>query len=1039
MSRFLRNKKRRIPLLFVILLVAWSYANGQTVTVKGTVSASGQPFPGVTVRVKGTDNGAITNPEGKFVLQHVPVKSIITFTAIGFLEQEKTVPPGGTLNVSLQEDKTGLNAVVVVGYGTQKKRDVTGAISTITSKDIERRQPVNFYDALQEQMPGVLVVNDAGAPGAGGSIRVRGYSTFSSAGNSPLFVIDGVVTDNPDDANDINPADIQSIEVLKDAASAAIYGSRAANGVIIITTKQGVAGKPRIGVRLLQTYGKLGHLLPQANADLFRLFQQKQSPHNANAGSNADSLNPSVNADNDYQRELSRIAHQSEADLDVSGGSQKFSYYTSLRYLDDQGLIINSWAKTVQSRINLDYQASPKFKFGNRIQLAFDKTNGLDIANTINQALQRPPNFRVYLPDGSLVGYLHGRRNPIANATYTTNVTTTFSGNAYNYLNFNVTKDLLFTTNFDVSLRLPHNVQFSPKILSSNNPLTNNGSESFTYSVGWQYQAYLNYTKTIGQSNLGLMAGFSAEYAKSNDFNIAGTDYVSENIFTSNAAQTILLNRTGTSAQANSLASLFGRASYSYKGKYVANATIRRDGSSRFGKAHPWGNFPSIGAAWHISDENFMHWANSWLTDAKLRVSYGVNGNERVGDYTAQQTYVFGNDYYNGISGVVPNSTFGNTGLSWESTHQIDYGLDLSLLDNRIQFTTDYYIKSTSHLLYNRPLPPGTGYSNVTINLGAIRDKGLEFSVNAYPVQARDFQWNLNFNISFENGIITQLYNNQSFIQTGSGGAQWLIRVGGKLGDFYGWKALGVFPYDESNAFAVDGKNWAQLTPVFDNQGNFTGYTLDGKTYTGTVHHLYNNGLLQKGGDVHFANPSGDSVISDADAQILGNAQPKFYSGFVNTFTYKNWSLTLGFNTVIGGDIYNEAAYTLDNYGTHWIAPQPYVIVHAWSKPGDVTDVPEISRGKKTGNMIFNSRFIENGSFIRFSNARLVYNLPQAVTHKIRMQNMSIYLFGTNLATWTNYTGYDPEFSSSNVLELGNDTGRYPRERQLGLGISANF
>jgi TonB-linked SusC/RagA family outer membrane protein len=1028
-----------MPLLFVFFLFAWATVHAQTSTVRGTVSASGQPFPGVTVRVKGTNNGAITDAQGKYVLQHVPVKATITFTAIGFLDQEKPVPANGALNVTLQEDKTGLNAVVVVGYGTQKKRDVTGAISSITAKDIARRQPVNIYDALQEQMPGVLVVNDEGAPGAGGSIRIRGYSTFSSAGNSPLFVIDGVVTDNADDANDINPDDIQSIEVLKDAASAAIYGSRAANGVIIITTKRGIAGKPRIGVRLLQTYGKMAHLLPQANADLFRLFQQKQSPTNPNAGTNADSLNPSFNADNDYQRELTRIATQTEADLDVSGGSDKFNYYTSLRYLNDQGLVINSWQKTIQSRINLDYQASPKFKFGTRMQFAYDLGNGVNVTNTINQTLQRPPTYRVYFPDGSLTGYLHGRRNPIAVATYEKNQTETYSGNVYNYINFNVTKDLLFTTNFDVSLRLPHNVTFEPKILSSNNPLTNSGSESFSYALGWQYQAYLNYNKTIGQSDLGLMAGFSAEYAKSNNFNIAGTNYVTENIFTSNAAQDILLNKTGTSAQANSLASLFGRASYSYKGKYVVNATIRRDGSSRFGKAHPWGNFPSIGAAWHVSDESFMNWAKSWLSDAKLRVSYGVNGNERVGDYTAQQTYVFGNNYYNEISGVVPNSSFGNVGLSWESTNQIDYGLDLSLLNNRVSLTADYYVKKTNHLLYNKPLPPGTGYSNVTINLGAIRDRGLEFSVAAYPIQTHDFQWNLSFNISFENGIITQLYNNEPFVATGSGGAQWLIRVGGRIGDFYGWKALGVYPYDQSNAFAVNGTKWTQLTPEFDNQGNFSGYTLDGKTYTGTVHQLYNNGVLQTGGDVHFANPSGDSTISDADEQILGNAQPKFYSGFINTFTYKNWSLTVGFNTVIGNDIYNEAAQVLDNYGTSLIAPQPYVIVNAWSKPGDVTDVPEISRRNKTGNMIFNSRFIENGSFVRLSTARLVYTLNSNVTHRLKMSGMSIYLFGTNLLTWTNYTGYDPEFSSSNPLQLGDDTGRYPRERQLGLGINANF
>lgn len=1023
-------------ILFGLLGFGAGTSSAQTLSVTGTVSASGQPFPGVTVRVKGTSNGTVTNQKGIYELQNVPLKAGISFSAIGYLRQDTTVPGDGILNIHLQEDHTGLNEVVVVGYGTQRKRDVTGAISTITSKDIEKRQPVNIYDALQQQMPGVLVVNDAGAPGAGGTIRVRGYSTFSSAGNSPLFVIDGVISDN---ADDINPSDIASVEVLKDAASAAIYGSRAANGVIIITTKRGQPGKPRIGARLLQTYGKLAHLLPQANADLFRLFQQKQSPNSSSAGTNSDSLNPSFNADNDYQRELTKIASRSEVDLNVSGGSQKLSYYASLRYLNDQGLVINSWAKSAQSRINIDYQVSPKFKFGNRLQFAYTRMNGVNVTNTLNQALQRPPTFRVYLPDGSLTGYLHGRRNPISVATYEMNQTETYSGDVFNYLNFQLAKGLMFTTNFDVNLSLPHNVYFSPKILSSANPLSNSGHESFSYSLGWQYQAYLNWSKTIGNSDFSLMGGFSAEYAKTNDFKIAGTDYVSEYIYTSNAAQTITLNNTGTSAQANSLASLFGRATYSYKGKYSLNATIRRDGSSRFGKVHPWGSFPSIGGAWHLSDEKFMHFATNWLTDAKLRVSYGENGNERVGDYTAQQTYVFGDAFYNGISGVVPNSTFGNVNLSWESTHQIDYGLDLSLLNNRIQFTTDYYVKTTSHLLYNRPLPPGTGFSNVTINLGSIQDKGLEFSVNSFPVQKHDFQWNLNFNISFEKGVIKQLYNHQSFVQTGSGGAQWLIREGGKLGDFYGWKAKGVYSYSESNAFEVSGNTWTPLTPEFDAQGVFQGYTLDGKTYTGEVHHKYNNGLLQTGGDIQFENPSGDSTLSDADEQILGNAQPKFYAGMINTFTYKNFSVTLGFNTVWGFDIYNEKAYALDNYGTHWIAPDPYTIINAWSKPGNVTTVPEISRGNKTGNMIFNSRFIEDGSFIRFSNARINYNISPSLAKKLRMQSLGIYLFATNLATWTNYSGYDPEFSSSNVLQIGDDTGKYPKRRELGLGINANF
>ncbi len=1032
MTNFYARRFGQLLLCLILLLTGLLSANAQTRTITGTVITGDdhQAFPGATVRVEGSAQGTTTDARGHYSLPGVPENAILDFSAVGFQTLQKPVKGRKTVDAVMDESSKGLNELVVVGYGTQKKRDVTGAISTITSEDITKRQPVNMIDALQNQAPGVFVVNDAGAPGATGSIRIRGYSTFSSAGNSPLFVIDGVISDN---ADNINPADIKSIEVLKDAASAAIYGSRAANGVIIITTKQGVPGQPRVEARFLNTYGILAHKLRQANADEVRLFRQLQSPNNAGAGTSADSLNPSFNADNDYQKELTQLADRKEVDLSVSGGAKNLNYYSSLRYVDDKGLIVNSWQKTVQARINIDYQASSKFKFGNRLQFAYNNGNVINEGNTINQTFQRPTNYRVYLPDGSLTGYLHGRRNPLTVALDEMNQTESYSGSAFTYMDYDIVKGLKFTTNFNVDLSLPHNVYFSPKILSSNNPLQNNGSESFSYTFGWQYQAYLNYNKTIGKyNNITVLAGFSAEHSKNNSFNIAGTDYGSEDIFTSNNAQTIVLNKTGTNASANSLASVFGRVSYSYKDKYILNGTIRRDGSSRFGKAHPWGDFPSVGAAWHLSDESFMSWARSFLTDAKLRVSYGVNGNERIGDYDAIYTYTVGNAFYNGISGIVPNTTFGNKDLSWESTHQLDFGLDLSLLNNRIYFVTDYYIKTTQNLLYDRNLPVETGYNTARINLGSIQDKGLEFAVNTFPVRTKNFEWSLNFNISFENGIIKQLYNHQSFVS----GGKWLIQEGGKLGDFYGWKELGVYAYDQSNAYD---DNWNQLTPVFNAQGTFTGYTQNGKTYTGTVHQLYGNGVLLRGGDVEFANYNKDSVIDDADRVILGNAQPTFYAGLINTFTYKNFSLTFAFNTSWGGKIYNNAAYTLDNYATSNIIPQPYVIYHAWSKQGDVTTVPEVSRRGKTGNFRVDDNFLEDGSFIRLANARLAYNLSPSITSKIKMKGLSVYLFGTNLLTWTKYSWYDPEFSSSNVLNLGQDNGRYPRRREFGFGIDANF
>lgn len=713
------------------------------------------------------------------------------------------------------------------------------------------------------------------------------------------------------------------------------------------------------------------------------------------------------------------------------------NYYANVRYVNDQGLILNSWGKQIQARTNLDFSPSEKFKFITRYQFGYRKRNNINEGNTINQTFQRPTNFTLYYPDGSLTGYVSGRRNPLSVALYEVNLEDQYNGQLFNEIQYSILKNLRFTTNFTFLFDQGHDLYFSPKILSSNNPLTNNGSEEFDRSTEWQYQAYLNYDARMGKDHsVNATAGFSAEKSQRNATSTDARNYATESIISINSAQIIL--PAEFTASGNSLASVFGRLGYSYKGRYTVNGSVRYDGSSRFGKDNSWGLFPTVGVGWRFSDEAFMQSTKSILSDGRFRFSYGKVGNERIGNYDALLRYGFG-DYYNGVSGVAFGNSFGNPRLAWESLIQANAGLDLSFLKNRITVAIDYYDKTTKDLLYNRPLPRETGFNSVRVNLGSIQTKGFEFQINGTVISKKDFNWNVIANYSTYKGVVKSLYNHESFVSgnaSDGGNAGWLIREGGQLGDFYGWKSLGVYAYDQSNAY---NDNWEQLTPVFDGSGQFTGYTYKGQPYTGVVHSVYGRGSKLRGGDVIFDNITKDSVIDDNDRQILGNAQPKFFAAIINTFTYKQFSLSFTFNTTWGNKIYNNAAQTLDNYGTTHIIPRPQTIYDAWFKPGDITNVPEVSRRQTTGNMRMSDRFLEDGSFIRLSYARLTYSIKPQWAKKIFTKGASVYAYGSNILTWTNYSWFDPEFPSNDPLQMGQDNGRYPRRREIGLGVNLNF
>ncbi|WP_211218117.1 SusC/RagA family TonB-linked outer membrane protein [Niabella aurantiaca] len=1032
----------KLLVLFSVLFSFPVFLRAQkNIQVQGTVQdEKGDPVSQASVLLKDSDRGTSSDSSGHFSIMVPDGKGTLVFSAVGFAESEHVLNGEQTVSIILKQALNDLDEIVVVGYGTQRKRDVTGAISSISSKTIEERQPVNLFDALQGQAAGVLVVNDGGgAPGAEGTIQIRGASTLNS-GNGPLYLVDGVI--NPDGAS-INPMDIERIEILKDAASAAIYGARAANGVIIITTKKGKEGRPRIDLNYSRIFGRLAHKLPQNNAAEVREFRRIQSKNpTGSTGGRVDSLNPGFNSDNDLQQLLlGNLGDRQQVNLGVSGGQKGLSYYTGLNYLNDKSIILNSYVKRVQVRSNIEYQASPRLKYVSNVSMMWQTGNEVPIARTVAVAFDRPAYSLIYYPDGSLTSYVGSKRNPVANAIYETNKTDVFSIQFSNSVQYRIFKDLLFTTTFNAMLDNRQNLLFSPRYVSANKD-QNNGANDMQKTFSWEYQSFFNYNKTFGGAHsLQAVLGVSADRRRYDRSHSEYANVVSEEIFITQPSY-ITASKTYTDADLTAGASLFARANYSYKGKYTLAGIFRRDGSSRFGSESRYGNFYSASAGWRFSDEPFMDWARSALTDGRFRIGVGQVGNDRIGSNDYLNKIVF-NSSYAGIGGAYTTPTFGNGRVHWETTIQQNAGLDLTFFRGRLNFTADYYVKTTKDLLYEKALPAESGFDNVKVNIGTLENRGLEFAVRGTPIFAKDADrgvtWEIGGNISFEKSIIKKLGDGIPFIVA----SKWYIEEGGKIGNFFGWKNLGVYSWNESNAYNDD---WDRLTVVLGDDGQplykdgSPVYTFNGQPYTGYVHHLYDPSGKLRGGDAIWENTNKDSLIDDRDRQILANAQPKFYLGISNNLSYRRFTLSFLFNASFGSHVYNALLFA-QSYPSNTGAGSPEMVYNAWRKPGDEAKYPYYPEAKNRGNQRkdASSLFIEDGSFIRLSSLRLSYMFQPRITQKILLKGATVYVYGSNLLTWTNYRGYDPEFSTSNVLQPGYDNGKYPKRREYGFGINVNF
>lgn len=626
------------------------------------VDEEGEPLIGVTVRIKGTGKGTITNFDGEFTLEDDNRKTPLLFSYIGKEDIEKLPVYGQSMKLVMKDSQVGkkLDEVIVVGYGTMKKRDVTGSISSISSKEIENKMATNVYEALQGSTAGVQVVSGSGQPGESSTIKVRGTSTFSSEGVSPLYIVDGAPMESIDD---INPSDIVSVEVLKDAASAAIYGSRSANGVIIVTTRGGQEGKPEINVKYYHSWGKLSHKIPQANrADRLFYDQARRNYFLTYGGGNPDQsmdilqdpYNYFFNVDNDYLDMITQVGNKDEVDVSIGGGSKALKYFVNTAYYNERGIIDNTGYQRFSTRVNADYSPSKWLSMGSRMSLSYSKKEGVNEGQLLSSVLSRRPYFNTTYSDGSIVGVFNGQKNPVALINYTTDFTNSYKANFYQYFNFKFNKHLSFRTNINANFYLDKRKKLIPSLITDEWQKSNNGYSYNYLNWNWMNENYFTYTRNWGAHHFTGMAGMSVQKWYYENENIAGMNASTDYIYTLNAfAANLDLSATGSVETRHSLASFYTRITYDYLRRYLLTLNVRRDGSSRFAKNNKWGNFPSASFGWRFSDEKFMKGARKVMTDGKIRVSYGVTGNQSIGNYEYVYSYTPSN-IYDGVGGVRP-------------------------------------------------------------------------------------------------------------------------------------------------------------------------------------------------------------------------------------------------------------------------------------------------------------------------------------------------------------------------------------------------
>ena len=1022
--------------LSVFLPMRLGGQSATNITVAGRVTdEAGLPVVGAVVSQTDDSTGkkaSVTNTEGRFTVQGIQNGASMSVNCLGYAPAVFTASTKA-VEIILSEEINQLEQAVVVGYGTIRKRDLTGAVVSLLPKEIENKIATDVFEAMQGQVAGVQIVINSGTPGAGAEVKVRGISTFGD-GAAPLYVVDGIPVDDP---STVNPEDIQSIEILKDAASAAIYGSRAANGVILITSKKGTPGRPRLQAKYQFSTNVLANCIDLTTPEQFRYYDRvRKSLGETNLSSDVDPYNRFRNNPYNIMDYLFRPSQKHQLNVSASGGQRNTYYYAGLGFISEDGVVVNSGIKKATMNLSLSYDAAPKVRLTHKLFASYSNRHGLySESDLLYQLYGWVPYWNIFLADGSYMHNIENRNSPLTIAMESSSTRQVVTTSLQNKAEITLAKNLTLTSTLSASFNSNRNQTYKgTSLLGTTASDKTKGTDSGWYTYSALNENYLNWSYKKGPHSLTALLGTSAHYWQTDYVKITGLDYSTDEHYTINFASDIKVAETTSTISAHSLVSGYTRLTYSLFEKYLFAANLRADASSRFGKNKKWGTFPSVSTGWRFSEEPFMQWAFGILTDGKIRASYGVTGNDAIGNYDARMIYSPGN-FYEGVSGIAP-SRLGNPELGWETTRQVDLGADLSFFNNRLSFTFDWYNKNTTDLLYQAQLPKETGYSTITRNVGAMNNKGLEYTVTASILRQTNWKWDVTVNFATNNAVVKKLADGVPFF-TGSNCIY--VRENSRVAEFWGYAHENIFQYDESNAFTPE---WKQLTPVFDN-GSFTGtYLLNGEPYTGEVKQKsYSDGTVFKGGDVNWKEPasSRNGVIDPDDRQKIGCAQPDWFGGMNTTLTWKSLSLYVSMYWSLGGQIYYLNRKARNSYQLSGTAPEPHVIYNMWTQPGDIAIYPRPVNSVEYNRIGPADFWIEDASYVKLRNVKLTYKFPRALVRKAKLKDVTASGSGNNLLTWTAYTGFDPEFSGASALSFGIDYNRYPRKREFGFGLNVAF
>ena len=1023
---------------FYLLTLLVLFAGGlfaQDFTVKGTVIEEGSNFgiPGATIVEKGTLNGTITDIDGNYSITVTNQNATLEFAYVGYESQSIAVNGQAVINVTLSVELNELNEVVVIGYGTQKKKVVTGAIATVKAEEISATPILRADQAMQGRTAGVQVTNLSGQPGEAPTVRIRGAGTTGDA--NPLYIVDGIVVGG---IEYLNPGDIESIDVLKDAASAAIYGARAANGVVLITTKKGTAGTMNLTYSGYYGIQNVARTIDMLGADDYRMLMN-EGARNAGLTEPFD-LNEIPRHNTDWQdimfeKNVPMVNHE----LSVTGGTDKSSYASSLSYFSQQGIIggEKSQFDRITARINSNHKVTDKFSFGNNLSYSHIVRRGISSNASFNgaysSALNLDPLTPVFETDPALLaqypysdepvvrdanGQVYGISdfvgaevvNPMALLEIQNQETRVDKvvGNVFG--EYEAIEGLKFRSSLGIDLAYVMNDSYRPLFFlngAQNNTEKTSVFKGIERYFTWQWDNTVSYTKQINDHQFSVLLGTSAEenrFENLTGFNAKVPTTDPDNIYLDMATDTAWIATGG--AWHKAIFSTFGRITYDYKSRYAFTGIIRRDGSSVFGANNRYGVFPSVGVSWLISEESFMPEIPQ-LAFLKLRASYGINGNDQIGLYQYVSTidksrgYIFGGGRLVGAS----PSFIENADIKWEESEQLDIAIDLGAFDNRLNVTVDYYIKTTKGLLERIPIPGHVGNDPPVANVGSVQNRGVELSVN-WRHYLKDLKYSVGLNASYNKNEVTKIGNEDKVLP----GASWAVaglvtrsEEGLPIGYFWGYKTDGIFQ-NESEIFQ----------------------------------HIGSTGeLLQKNavpGDVRFVDVNGDGKISDDDRTMIGNPTPDWILGFNGSAEYKNFDVSFLFTATIGNDIFNGAQRQDLRYTN-----RSEDILDRWTGEGTSNETPRFTWIDVNNNYRVSDLYIEDGSYLRLKNFQIGYNLPKNLIDRIGAVNWRFYVSGENLITITGYSGADPEIGALSSFDIGIDRGIYPQARIFRFGTTITF